>query len=101
MEKDPAIWRKGREVMNAGCSCHCHNNHENTAEAHCKCLPNCEHCNPEYHKQRQQKEVERMLRINACLKLGEHEYKVIKDSKTQTLSECIFCRNWLVEQNNV
>lgn len=28
------------------CSCHCHNNHGNTPEAHCKCIPSCIHCNP-------------------------------------------------------
>lgn len=34
------------------CNCHCHNDHEgfglSNKEAHCKCLPNCEHCNPYY-----------------------------------------------------
>lgn len=34
------------------CTCHCHNDHEGfspsnpNAKAYCKCLPNCEHCNP-------------------------------------------------------
>lgn len=29
------------------CTCHCHNNHGNTTEAQCKCIPMCEHCRPE------------------------------------------------------
>ena len=36
------------------CGCHCHNNHEGmdgtNGKANCKCLPNCEHCNPYYNK---------------------------------------------------
>lgn len=36
------------------CKCHCHNDYEGAGlsnpEIHCKCLPNCEHCNPYYHK---------------------------------------------------
>ncbi len=30
------------------CACHCHNNHGLPANSdeRCKCLPNCEHCNP-------------------------------------------------------
>jgi len=36
--------------MKTDCICHCHNNHEGANGLNgirCKCLPNCEHCNPE------------------------------------------------------
>lgn len=32
------------------CPCHCHNNHDlpPNSDVRCRCVPNCEHCNPAY-----------------------------------------------------
>lgn len=50
------------------------------------------------HKKIKQEEINKMLRINACKKLGEHEYELIKQNDKQIISECIHCKNWLLEE---
>ncbi len=56
-EQDKVLRNAGLENMKregAHCKCHCHTNHEGfsptnpKAKAYCKCMPNCEHCNPYY-----------------------------------------------------
>lgn len=40
------------------------------------------------------KEVAKMIRHNACLKLGNHEYKFLQRDRDDELFECIHCREW-------
>ena len=43
-------------------------------------------------------DLKKMLRRLGCERLKNHEFKVIKQDSKQTLSECIHCKEWLLER---
>lgn len=54
-----------------------------------------------YKNEKQKEEVAKMIRHHSCLKLGTHEYFLLRKLGERYLYECKHCRSWLETKDSL